>query len=201
MTKAERTRAFIIEKAAPVFNKKGYAGTSLTDLIEATGLTKGAIYGNFKSKDEVASAVYNYSIRTLSIRISTFLRDKATAPDKLFAFTGFYRQEWKSVFEKGGCPIQNASVEADDNPGFLKKQVQESIKGWVRGISGIIVQGQKEGAFRHDAVPADQAYALLALLEGGIMLGKIMNDKQFLFNSLDRMDRLVKEELMIRVKK
>ncbi|MBL7756118.1 MAG: TetR family transcriptional regulator, partial [Chitinophagaceae bacterium] len=47
--KAERTRQHIIEKAAPFFNKKGYADTSLSDITAATGLTKGAIYGNFEN--------------------------------------------------------------------------------------------------------------------------------------------------------
>jgi hypothetical protein len=62
MSKAEKTRAFIIEKAAPIFNMKGFAGTSMADLTEATGLTKGAIYGNFENKDEVALAVYDYNL-------------------------------------------------------------------------------------------------------------------------------------------
>jgi len=50
MGKAEQTRRMIIEKAAPIFNKKGYLGTSISDLTKSTGLTKGAIYGNFKDK-------------------------------------------------------------------------------------------------------------------------------------------------------
>jgi TetR/AcrR family transcriptional repressor of nem operon len=66
MSKAEHTKAFIIEKVAPVFNKKGYAGTSLSDMTAATGLTKGSIYGNFENKDEVAVAVYEYNARRLS---------------------------------------------------------------------------------------------------------------------------------------
>lgn len=43
MTKAEKTRNFIVEKTAPIFNMKGYAGTSLNDITAATGLTKGSI--------------------------------------------------------------------------------------------------------------------------------------------------------------
>ena len=50
MSKADRTKAFITEKTAAIFNKKGYAGTSLTDMTGATGLTKGSIYGNFEDK-------------------------------------------------------------------------------------------------------------------------------------------------------
>ena len=41
MTKAEQTKAFIIERVAPIFNTKGYQGTSLADMTKATGLTKG----------------------------------------------------------------------------------------------------------------------------------------------------------------
>ena len=47
ISKSDRTKQFIVEKTAPVFNEKGYAGTSLTDLTNATRLTKGSIYGNF----------------------------------------------------------------------------------------------------------------------------------------------------------
>jgi len=50
MKKSENTRKYIIEKVAPVFNKKGFTGTYLSDMEKATGLTKGSIYGNFKDK-------------------------------------------------------------------------------------------------------------------------------------------------------
>ena len=52
-TKSFETKQYILEKIAPIFNKNGYAGTSLSDVTKATGLTKGAIYGNFKDKEEI----------------------------------------------------------------------------------------------------------------------------------------------------
>ncbi len=61
MNKAERTKQFIIEQTASIFNKKGYAGTSLQDITAATSLTKGSIYGNFGGKDDVALAVFDYT--------------------------------------------------------------------------------------------------------------------------------------------
>ena len=60
-TKAERTTAFIIETVAPIFNKHGYIGTSMSDLTEATGLTKGALYGNFENKEALALAAFEYN--------------------------------------------------------------------------------------------------------------------------------------------
>jgi AcrR family transcriptional regulator len=60
MSKAEKTKQFIIEKTATLFNTKGYTSTSLSDITQAT-LTKGSIYGNFENKDEVALEVYKYN--------------------------------------------------------------------------------------------------------------------------------------------
>ena len=64
-TKAERTTAFIIKTVAPVFNKHGYVGTSMSDLTHATGLTKGALYGNFENKEALAVAAFEYNSNKL----------------------------------------------------------------------------------------------------------------------------------------
>ena len=65
MSKAARTKQFIIEKTAPIFNMKGYSGTSINDITDATGLTKGSIYGNFANKDEVALAAFRFNVKKL----------------------------------------------------------------------------------------------------------------------------------------
>jgi len=61
LTKSDRTRQLIVEKAAHLFNVKGYAATSMSDIIEATGLAKGGIYGHFKSKEAIASEAFDYA--------------------------------------------------------------------------------------------------------------------------------------------
>ncbi|MGN6478181.1 MAG: TetR/AcrR family transcriptional regulator, partial [Flavipsychrobacter sp.] len=70
MKKSERTKQFIVEQVAPIFNVKGYAGTSLSDMTSATGLTKGSIYGNFSGKDDVALAAFDYNLAKLQHIIS-----------------------------------------------------------------------------------------------------------------------------------
>jgi TetR/AcrR family transcriptional repressor of nem operon len=195
MSKAEKTREFIIEKSAPIFNRKGYAGTSLSDIIDATGLTKGSIYGNFENKDEVAIAVYNYNIKALEKRLDEAMQEKTAAYDKLIAFTEYYRNGWKKMFERGGCPIQNASIEADDNLSFLKKDVQQSIKNWVGRIKAVIEDGQKTGAFKKNIDAQECAYTIITMLEGGIMLSKIMNNQSLLFSALDRIVTFINRDL------
>ena len=54
LRKGEVTRRLILERAAPVFNKRGYAGASMSELVEATGIEKGGIYNHFGSKEELA---------------------------------------------------------------------------------------------------------------------------------------------------
>jgi len=122
MTKAAKTRQLIIEKTSSLFNVKGYAGTSLSDMTMATGLTKGSIYGNFKNKDEVAIAVYDYNTCRITHALREETDSKESATDKLYAITNYYRTNWKRMFERGGCPILNTAIEADDNLPFLKKK-------------------------------------------------------------------------------
>jgi TetR/AcrR family transcriptional repressor of nem operon len=195
MSKAELTRQFIIEKSASVFNVKGYAGTSLTDLITATGLTKGSIYGNFENKDAVAIAVYEHNIRALNKRIAEFVNSKETAPEKLIAFTEYYRSSWKKIEERGGCPIQNAAIEADDNLPCLKKHVQASIKNWANYLTGIIEEGQKKGELVKNINATEYAYTIISVLEGGMMLFKIMNNQKLLFSALDRIVNIIQAEM------
>lgn len=197
MSKAENTKAFIIEKVAPVFNKKGYAGTSLTDMTEATGLTKGSIYGNFANKDEVAIAVYEYNVKRLNEGQKLATNSATTSLGKLKAFVEYYRANWKKMFEHGGCPVMNASVEADDNLPFLKKHVQATIKGWAASIVTIIDAGKESGEFRKDIVSSGYAYLIITILEGGLMLSKITNNQNHLFNAIDRVQLIINQEIQL----
>src|ERR1700678_3201276 len=61
MRKGEKTRQELIRKSAPIFNKKGYDGTALSDLMRATGLEKGGIYRHFESKQELAEDAFDHA--------------------------------------------------------------------------------------------------------------------------------------------
>src|ERR1700689_4577207 len=63
MTKGEQTRRKIVAAAAPIFNQHGYEGSSLADLMAATGLKKGGIYRHFASKEELAAEAFDYTWR------------------------------------------------------------------------------------------------------------------------------------------
>ncbi|MFD2571925.1 TetR/AcrR family transcriptional regulator [Spirosoma soli] len=177
MSKAERTRQSIIEKAAPIFNQKGMAGTAISDIMQATNLAKGGVYGNFENKDEICFEVFNYLLKKLSTEIDSYVQRGTTAREKLFYFLDFYRDNLLRS-DLGGCPILNFGVEADDTNPVIKQRVNQAIKGMQSSISDLVKQGTANGEFQ-DNFNADQfALKMFALLEGGMLIGRIQNSTQ-----------------------
>jgi TetR/AcrR family transcriptional regulator, transcriptional repressor for nem operon len=195
MSKAENTRKYIVEKTAAVFNKKGFAGTSLTDLTEATGLSKGSIYGNFENKDEVALAVYDYNVSRLTNGLNGAAAGASGTIDKLLKMAAFYRLEFKNSFARGGCPILNTAVEADDTHPALKEKVSKTIKVWKKNIEAVVRQGVEAKEIKPSVDPAKFATEFMALIEGGTMLAKATGDSSLLFTCIDRIEKMINTEL------
>lgn len=196
MSKAEKTRQFIIEQTAELFNKKGYAGTSLSDITTATGLTKGSIYGNFENKDEVAKEVYLYNSKRLQNSFIGQLTSEMSTREKLFAIVDIYRKTWEINFSRGGCPHLNTAVEADDTMPFLKNEVSRNFEGWANQFSKILEKGKTQNEIVESIDSQKYAYQFIALIEGGILLSKTMNNKTHLFNALERIEKIIDTELI-----
>lgn len=200
MSKADKTKQFIIEKTAALFNSKGYTRTSLSDISEATGLTKGSIYGNFENRDELAVEVYKFNSGLLSKNLSrSFGEEFPSSLDKLHAFVSFYRKNWHFVFANGGCPIMNAATESDDTFPHLKNQVKLSFEVWMKSISSIISKGQENKEFNQEINPDDFASLFVMIVEGGILLSKTTSDEKHLNLALDRVLSIIDHEIKLPV--
>jgi TetR/AcrR family transcriptional repressor of nem operon len=197
MSKAERTRQFIIECTAPVFNKLGYAGTSLSDLTEATGLTKGAIYGNFENKEAVALAVFDYNLGLVQEGQRGSTTSSNSVREQLLALPNFYRQAFPRLQVRGGCPILNTAIETDDAPpAALRQRVQESVRRWHQRLVTLIGQGQQTGEVRAGVEADRYATLFIALIEGGILLARVTGDAAPLHTTLDHIENLITTELV-----
>jgi AcrR family transcriptional regulator len=173
MSKAEITKQYIIEKTAPIFNRKGYAGTSLSDLTKATGLTKGSIYGNFENKDEVALAAFDYNFKVVSAAIAEKVASKDHAADKLRVYLTVFGSFHKNPAMEAGCPILNTATEADDTHAMLRARAAGAIGKWYAHLEKIIHEGIIKGEVKPDTDSKDFAGAFISLLEGGMMLAKV----------------------------
>lgn len=190
-TKSELTRQFIIEKSAPVFNRKGFAGTSLSDITRATGLTKGSIYGNFKDKDDVAASVFQYNMNNLVNFLAREIEQGKTAVEKLQAIPAAYRKLYKNMVEFGGCPLLNCATEADDTNQILGKMAIEAIGALKKTIAGLIVSGQKCGEIQGETDADKLSEVIISLIEGGSFLSKVTGEKSFMMNSVGLIEELI----------
>jgi TetR/AcrR family transcriptional regulator, transcriptional repressor for nem operon len=177
MTKASRTRQFIIDKTAPVFNIKGFAGTSLLDLTKATGLSKGALYGNFSNKEEIAVAVFRYSMEKVRAAAQVKLAKAGRFKDKLTGLLDFYAQYVLRSPIPGGCPLMNSAVEADDHTVFIKNAVALEMRTTINFIAALLEKGRRKGEFKSDIKPRDLALLFFCSIEGAIVISRVTSSE------------------------
>lgn len=170
MNKAEKTKQFIIEKTAPIFNMKGYSGTSMQDITLATGLTKGSIYGNFKNKDEVALAVFQYNYEKMQTLFIQEISKKTTYREKLMSYPELYEKFATERFPLGGCPIMNTAIEADDTHPQLKALAKKAMLFWKDSLVRLINKGIEKNEFKSTTNADENALTIIALIEGAIMM-------------------------------
>jgi TetR/AcrR family transcriptional repressor of nem operon len=174
MGKAERTRQFIIEQSAILFNTKGLAGTAMSDVMEATKMAKGGLYGHFESKEELAYAVVDYNLEKLVEKVEQAVGKAGSAKQKLVAFLDVFKNPMQFPVE-GGCPLLNFGVEADDTNPVVQDKVKKIIEGSQKKIFVIVRQGIKNGEFKESFNAREFAIKMLTLIEGGTLIGRVLN--------------------------
>lgn len=190
-TKSERTKRYILEKTAPIFNEKGFAGTSLSDLTSATGLTKGSIYGNFENKDEVAIAAFDFNFSTVTAYFKEKIIQTENAIERLLVYPQVYRNFLEIPFLKPGCPILNTATEADDTHPQLKEKAFSALSFWKTSIQNQILRGIKRGEIKQETDPEQFAVILMSLVEGAIMQAKVTDSDVELRISMDFLEKII----------
>src|SRR5438132_7964677 len=166
MTKGEQTRRRIVEAAAPIFNRRGYEGSSLSDLMEATGLKKGGIYRHFSSKEELAAEVFDYTWEAAWSARLMHGDDKANGIEKLRQLIANFIDHRSPV--AGGCPILNTAIDADDGNPVLRARVVKALRSWLARLQTIVKQAKDRGETRVGVDPRAVATLIIASLEGAL---------------------------------
>lgn len=192
-SKSDRTRRFIVERTASVFNAKGFAGTSLTDLTNATGLTKGSIYGNFENKDEVALAAFDYNFNAVTQYIKEKIVATPNSIDRLLVYPDVYRNFLSIPFLQTGCPILNTSVEADDTHPALRAKAAEALTFWKKSIENQVKRGIERKEIKANTNPQQVAVIITAMIEGAVMQAKVIGKANDLRIAMDFLQKFIRE--------
>jgi AcrR family transcriptional regulator len=132
MRKGEATRQRIIAQAAPIFNQRGFAGCSMQDLMDATGLEKGGIYRHFPNKEELAVEALRFALAQ-NVKLRTPSKDGTSgAIERLRAVIGKFVTEPSVI--AGGCPLMNTAIDADDGNPALRHLALTGIGSWRKRL-------------------------------------------------------------------
>lgn len=187
LTKGEQTREMILERAARVFNRKGYFGTSVSDIMEATGLEKGGIYNYFESKDDLALQSFDYAVDLLRQEFAAAIKGKFNAVERLQAIVGVFRDMSARAPVEGGCPVLNTAIEADDAHPPLRLRAQQAMQEWHDSICRIVERGIEREEVRPETNAEAIATLLIATLEGAIAMTRLYGDPIYMTRAIDHL--------------
>jgi TetR/AcrR family transcriptional regulator, transcriptional repressor for nem operon len=170
ITKGERSRRKIVETAAVLINQKGFTGCSMGDIVAASGLEKGTLYGHFSTKEELALLAFDYAWKDTSDKRVRNVDTVSNAVEKLKLHIDNYVN---TPSFPGGCPLLNFAVDTDDGNLALRTRVRKALKGWEDFLAKIVQDGQSAGEINPEIAPHSVANLVISILEGGTVLARI----------------------------
>ena len=174
---AQDTERLILNQTMRLFLEKGYHGTSINDITEAVGLTKGAIYWHFKSKEDLLLRVMEeYETRFLDGLIRAVGEVPGKALDKFEKFNrynaafGYYNRELCVSFT-------TLAAELFGTGHGVESEIRRIYRKYQDFIAKMISEGKKEKVFRKDLNPALTALLIMALHDGMLLQWSMNRDK------------------------
>ena len=166
-TKKEQTRARILDAASQSFRSSGYAGTGVDGIAKAAGVTSGAFYAHFGSKDGAFAAALGAGMDDVIEAIPKFQTEFGEA--WLDAFADYYLGEAHRKDLGRGCAMTTLSPEvARADP-----EMHRAYEAKMTSIAGLIANGLSGGT---DAARHARAWAMLSTLIGGLTLSRAVAD-------------------------
>jgi TetR/AcrR family transcriptional repressor of nem operon len=180
------TRSRIVEAAADLIYAHGVERTSLDDVMAASGVSKSQLYHYFTDKDDLVRAV-------IAHQTDGILDAQQPLLDHLDSFEALER--WRDLLVglqeqrqcAGGCPIGSIAAElADDDP-VARADLAAGFERWEAPIRAGLARMRDRGELRPDADTDALALALLAALQGGLVLTQTRRSTEPLRTALDAM--------------
>lgn len=165
-----RPREFDVDEATDqamrAFWRGGYGGTSMSDLMAATGLEKGSLYKAFGCKEQLFLDALGRYLGAGVTRVEAIARSAPTATDALRGILSGIAEGCSGAGGASGCLAVNTTIAAEDGPAEASRRLARHW-AWQRSVfERVIVQGQSEGDFRGDLPAPDLADLVTRLVIG-----------------------------------
>ena len=193
MRNPEITKEKILKQSGQLFNTQGYKATSLRDITDATGYTKGAIYRHFSNKDELEIETLTHLSHQMFDLVRGRIKEQKTAGAKLRSILNYFETYISKPPLKGGCPLMNVAIEADDAHPQLRKRAVLILDMLRDSIITILNNGIKYGQIKKDIDVHYFSTLIIAALEGAIMMSKLRGNDDDIKRVTNHLDKLINE--------
>jgi TetR/AcrR family transcriptional regulator, transcriptional repressor for nem operon len=166
-TQAEKNRRNVIDVASRLFREHGFDGIGLKDLMASAGLTQGAFYKQFASKDDLAAQASGRALESAFARWSSAAAANPQHP--LGAIIAFYLSMEHSAERMDGCPVVALGSDAARQGVGVKAAFEAGIREYIRFISPMTGEAG-------DDEPGSKAMAVLSTMVGAVLLSRAVND-------------------------
>jgi TetR/AcrR family transcriptional regulator, transcriptional repressor for nem operon len=186
--KGQETRQRIVEAAADLVFKQGVAHTTIEDVRAASDVSSSQLYHYFDDKPALVRAVIEHQADTIVGGQETF---DLSSLNGLRAWRDWVIEHQRELNCSGGCPIGSLGGELAETDPEARAEVSDGFKRWETTIQNGLRQMHARGRLTPKADPDTLALALLAALQGGLLLTQIERDTKPLEAALDAMLELI----------
>ena len=178
------TRIRIVEAAAALVYRRGASATSLEDIMEASATSKSQLYHYFADKDALMRAVIEHQTRRVTGGETATLQ-AVDSLDKLRRWRDAVIKMNKAARGVGGCPLGSLASELADRSESARTLLAHGFALWESHLTDGLRTMRDRGELKPEADPAELATAVIAALEGGLLLAKTKRTTRPLELALD----------------
>lgn len=187
LEKGKLTRERIVTAAAELFRKNGFHNTSLAQILDAGGITKGGFYFHFKSKEELGDAVIDYMRSFWVKNVLKKVAEEAGAQRKIERMLEIMIDTHEGNVFHGCALLAVLTAEMMEVEQHFSERLRRIYADWKASIVEILEEGKREGLFKENMSPDSLALLLIGSLQGITMMAHLdpdHNDLAWLFRSL-----------------
>jgi TetR/AcrR family transcriptional repressor of nem operon len=186
--KGQETRQRMVDAAADLIFEQGVAHTTIEDVRAAADVSSSQLYHYFDDKPALVRAVVDHQADTIVGGQETF---DLSSLDGLRAWRDWVIQHQRELNCRGGCPIGSLGSELAETDPEARAHVAEGFTRWEAAIHSGLQEMHARGRLTPEADPDTLALALLAALQGGLLLTQIQRDTKPLEAALDALLELL----------
>lgn len=168
-------RRAILDAAAAVFDSQGYSATTVEEIAERAGISKGSVYNYFQSKHDLFNHLFTEAVATDEAEADRIAAEPIRADDKVRRLLDYWFERFGHYRRLGRLILEFWVIAArEPQGGQLTEILQGLYDRWLARLTTIVAQGVREGQFRPQMLPYAAASMFTGILDG-LLVHSILN--------------------------